>query len=83
MERRLAAILAADMLISTDELNWRAELGHANRAFAATIGAQRYENISCDEARRLRQPQPDHKAIPIAKMLAPGDSQHGQRKAPV
>ncbi len=70
------------MPISTDELDWQSELNHANRAFAATIGGQRYENISREEARRLRQPQSDHKAIPIAKMLAPGDRQHGQRQAP-
>ena len=51
------------MLISTDEIDWQAELGHANRAFAATIGGQRYENISREEARRIRNLQPDHMAI--------------------
>ena len=44
------------MLISTDELDWQAELGHANRVFAATIGGQRYENISREEAKRIRHP---------------------------
>ncbi len=63
----------ARMLISTDEIDWQAELGHANRAFAAMIGGQLYENINREEARRLRQPQSAHKAAPIAKMLAPGD----------
>jgi hypothetical protein len=41
------------MLISTDELNWQSELIHANRAFAAMIGGQRYENITREEAKRL------------------------------
>jgi hypothetical protein len=36
------------------------------------IGEQRYENISREEARRLRQLQPAHKAVPIGNMLAPG-----------
>jgi hypothetical protein len=53
----------ARMLISTDKLDWQAELGHANRAFAATIGGQLYEDISREEARRLRKLQPDRKAI--------------------
>ena len=43
------------MLISTDDLDWQAELGHANRAFAAMIGGQLYENIPREEARRLGQ----------------------------
>ena len=60
------------MLISADELDWQAELGHANRAFAAMIGEQRYENISREEAKRLRQLQPAYKAVPIGNMLAPG-----------
>ena len=64
----------ARMLISTDELDWQAELGHANRAFAAMIGGQLYENITREESKRLRQPQSAYKAAPIAKKLAPGDS---------
>ena len=43
------------MLISTDEIDWLAELGHANRAFAAMIGGQLYENITREEVTRLRQ----------------------------
>ena len=45
----------AQMLITTDELEWQAELGHANRAFAAMIGGQLYENITHEEVTRLRQ----------------------------
>ena len=41
------------MLKSTDELNWQSELNHANRAFAAMVGGQRYENITREEAKRL------------------------------
>jgi hypothetical protein len=48
----------ARMLISTDELEWQSELGHANRAFAAMLGGQQFENITREEAKRLRQPQP-------------------------
>jgi hypothetical protein len=47
----------AHMLISTEELEWRSELDHANRAFAATIGGQRYENITREEAKRLTDQQ--------------------------
>ena len=46
----------AHMLISTDELEWQSELDHANRAFAAMIGGQRYENITREEAKRLCPP---------------------------
>jgi len=52
------------MPISTDELEWQSELNHANRAFAAMIVGQLYENITHEEFTRLRQLQPDHKAIP-------------------
>ena len=47
----------AHMFISTEDLEWQSELDHANRAFAAMIGGQRYENITREEAKRLRQPQ--------------------------
>ena len=46
----------AHMFISTEDLEWQSELDHANRAFAAMIGGQRYENITHEEAKRLRQP---------------------------
>ena len=46
------------MLTSTDELEWQSELDHANRAFTAMVAGQRYENITPEEAKRLRQPQP-------------------------
>ena len=34
------------------------ELNYADRAFAAMIGGQRFKNITREEAKRLRQPQP-------------------------
>ena len=46
----------AHMFISTEDLEWQSELDHANRAFAAMIGGQRYENITREEAKRLCQP---------------------------
>ena len=46
----------AHMFISTEDLEWQSELDHANRAFAAMIGGQQYENITREEAKRLRQP---------------------------
>ncbi len=46
----------AHMFVSTDELKLQSELDHANRAFAAMVGGQRYENITREEATRLRQP---------------------------
>ena len=56
----------AHMLISTENLDWQSELDHANRAFAAMVGGQRYENITREEAKRLYPPQPGHKAGPAA-----------------
>ncbi len=51
------------MLISTEELERQSELNHANRAFAAMVGGQRYENITREEAKRLaalkRKPPPE------------------------
>ncbi len=52
------------MLVSTENLEWQSELDHANRAFAAMIGRQRYENITREEAKRLCQPRPAHKEKP-------------------
>ncbi len=56
----------AHMLISTEELDWQSELDHANRAFAAMVGGQRYENITREEAKRLCPPQlvPTMKTLP-------------------
>ncbi len=54
----------APMLISTEELNWQSELDHANRAFAAMVGGQRYENITREEAKRLCPPQLANKENP-------------------
>jgi len=73
----------AHMFISTEDLEWQSELDHANRAFAAMVGGQRYENITREEAKRLRQPQPAHEAVPVEKNVGlPGNSYYGQRKAP-
>jgi hypothetical protein len=41
------------MFISTEDLEWQSELDYANRAFAAMVGGQRYENITRAEAKRL------------------------------
>ncbi len=57
----------AYMFISTEDLEWQSELDHANRAFAAMVGGQRYQNITREEAKRLRQPQPAHEEKPRAK----------------
>ena len=46
----------AHMFVSTEDLEWQSELDYANRAFAAMVGGQRYENITREEAKRLRQP---------------------------
>ena len=46
----------AHMFISTEDLEWQSEIDYANRAFAAMIGRQRYENITREEAKRLCQP---------------------------
>ncbi len=59
----------AHMLISTEELEWQSELDHANRAFAARVGGQRYENITREEAKRLCPPQLVHNENPAAAGL--------------
>ncbi len=59
----------AHMLISTDELDWQSELDHANRAFAAIVGVQRYENITREEAKRLCPPHLVHNENPAAARL--------------
>ncbi len=46
------------MVMSAEELEWQSELGHANRAFTALVAGQRYENITREEAKRIRQAQP-------------------------
>ncbi len=56
------------MLISTDELDWQSELDHANRAFAAMVGEQRYENITREEAKRLCPPEPVREAVSVEKI---------------
>jgi hypothetical protein len=43
----------AHMLISSEDIDWRSELEHANRAFAAMIGGQLFENITREEAKSL------------------------------
>jgi hypothetical protein len=53
------------MFVSTEELDWQSELDYANRAFAALVGGQRYENITREEAKRLRQPT--HEAASVEK----------------
>ena len=55
------------MLISTEDLDWRSELDHANRAFAAMVGEQRYENITREEAERLCPPDPVREAVSVEK----------------
>ena len=46
----------ARMFIPTDELDWQSELRHADRAFAAMLGGQLYENITREEVKRIRHP---------------------------
>ena len=48
------------MLISAKELERQSELNHANRAFAAMVGGQQYENITREEAKRLAAQQRKH-----------------------
>ncbi len=57
----------AHMLISTEGLDWQSELDHENRAFAAMVGGQRYENITREEAKRLCPPEPFREAVFVEK----------------
>ncbi len=49
------------MLVTSDVLDWRSELDHANRAFAALIGEHLFENITREEAKRLGQSALKHR----------------------
>ena len=57
----------AHMLILTEDLDWRSGLDHANRAFAAILGGQRYENITREEAKRICPPEPVREAVSVEK----------------
>ncbi len=41
------------MVVSTEYLEWQSELDCANRAFAAMIGGQQYDDITREDAERL------------------------------
>ncbi len=56
------------MLISTEDLDWRSGLDHANRAFAAMLGGQRYENITREESKRISPPEPVREAVSVEKI---------------
>ena len=56
------------MLILTEDLDWRSGLDHANRAFAAILGGQRYENITREEAKRICPPEPVREAVSVEKI---------------
>ena len=55
------------MSVSAVEMEWQSELDNANRAFAAAVGGQRFSNITREEAKRLRHPQPTPQgnALPV------------------
>ncbi len=55
------------MLKSTNKLDWRSGLDHANSAFASMVGEQRYENITREEAKRLCPPEPVREAVSVEK----------------
>jgi hypothetical protein len=55
------------MFVSTEEMNWQSELDYANRAFAALVGGQLYENITREEAKSLRQPQPTREVASVER----------------
>ncbi len=55
------------MLKSINELDWRTGLDHANSAFAAMVGGQRYENITREEAKRLANPNQPTKRVPLER----------------
>ncbi len=55
------------MLKSINELDWRSGLDHANSAFAAMVGGQRYENITREEAKLLASPNQPTKRAPLER----------------
>ncbi len=46
-------------------------LGKADRAFALAMNGQRFEDISREEAKRLREPRPAGEVAPVDANVSP------------
>ena len=55
------------MFRSIKEPEQEPDLGGANRLFALAIDGQRFEDITPEEVKRLRQPQPAREAVSVEK----------------
>ena len=53
------------MFRSLKDPDQQSDLGKADRSFALAINGQRFEDISREEARRLRQPRPAREVAPV------------------
>ena len=51
------------------------DLGKADRSFALAINGQRFEDISREEAKRLRQPRPTVRLPPLTGLLVKVEQQ--------
>ncbi len=53
------------MFRSLKDPGQQSDLGKADRSFALAIDGQRFEDITREEAKRLRQPQPAREAVSV------------------
>ena len=53
------------MFRSLKDPDQQSDLGKADRSFALAINGQRFEDISREEAKRLRQPRPACEVAPV------------------
>ncbi len=55
------------MFRSLKDPDQQSDLGKAGRSFALAIDGQRFEDITREEAKRLRQPQPARETVSVEK----------------
>ncbi len=59
------------MFRSLEDPDQQFDLGKADRLFALAMNGQRFEDISREEAKRLRQPRPAGEVAPVDANVSP------------
>ena len=59
------------MFRSLEDPDQQFDLGKADRLFALAMNGQRFEDISREEAKRLRQPRPACEVAPVDANVSP------------
>ncbi len=63
------------MFRSLKDPDQQSDLGKADRSFVLAINGQRFEAISREEAKRLRQPRPTVRLPPLTGLLVKVEQQ--------